>query len=561
VFRRILGLFILIAVAGAQQAPVSPIVGSGYRISGTVVSGNGGGPLSGTKVQIAPTTNLQAVRQYVTGEDGQFVFEKLPPAKYALTAARHGFREQAFNEHGNYSTAIAVGPNLNSENLVFRLNADAEIFGKVTEDGDPVPNGTAMLFHHAAEEGLALTHFAQSVPIDDQGNYHFSHILAGTYFVAVQAEPWYAQHQFTPAPPQNGDSSTVTTVRRSGRGIETSSVSAARLPEPDPKLDVVYPSTFYENATDFSAATSIVVHPGEKYQADISLHAVRALRLRVHMNGSDPKQQPALYVTQPLLGAPAQGGHVMMQRIGDDLEMIGLPPGHLLLNIQNQGASRQEELDLSGDTEINLNDKPLADSLTGTLTFPGAESTPQNVWLMLSDRRSRTNLNTQVATDGSFSIHESVPIGSYQVYVNNALGYVPERISAAGARVVGQTVEINSNPTQPVRLSIVMSRQLGRVDGTAYLQDKPVAGAMIVLVPKDPTHNPSLFRRDQSDSDGTFSLPAIVPGKYTLIALQDGWDLEWSNPAVFSPYVAAGQEVEIAANGKYTAKVNVQSLH
>ena len=206
-------------------------------------------------------------------------------------------------------------------------------------------------------------------------------------------------------------------------------------------------------------------------------------------------------------------------------------------------------------------DKPLADSLTGTLTFQGAESAPQNVWLMLSDRKSRTNLNTQVATDGGFSIHESVPAGSYQVYVNNAPGYVPERISATGARVVGQTVEINSNPNEPVRLSIVMSRQLGRIDGTAFLEDKPFAGAMVVLVPRDPTHNPSLFRRDQSDSDGTFTLPSIVPGKYTLVAIRDGWNLEWSNPAVFSQYIATGQEVEIAANGKYTAKVNVQSLH
>jgi hypothetical protein len=106
------------------------------------------------------------------------------------------------------------------------------------------------------------------------------------------------------------------------------------------------------------------------------------------------------------------------------------------------------------------------------------------------------------------------------VYVNNAPGYVPERISSSGARIVGHTVEIKANSSLPVQLSIIMSRQLGQIDGIALLEDKPFAGAMIVLIPTDPTHNPTLLRRDQSDSDGRFALPSIVPGKYTLVALR-----------------------------------------
>lgn len=546
-------LLAVVSLAAAEQSATSGGSAEQFRISGTVVSANGE-KLSATRVHIAPTANPAAVREYVTGEDGTFLFEKLPQAKYALTASRRGFREQAFDQHGNYSTAIAVGPGLNSENLVFRLNRDAEVFGKVTEDGDPVPNGTATLFHHAAEEGLPMTHFAESVPIDDQGTYHFSHILPGTYFVAVQAEPWYAQHQFTPIPQQNNgaDSFTVTTVR--GNRTESSTGARdARLPESDPKLDVVYLATFYESATDPSAATLITVSPGEKYQADISLHAVPALRLRVHLKVEDPAQQPSLYVMQPLLGAAAQGTHYTMQRIGDEAELVGLPPGNVVLNIQTQGTTRQEELNLSSDTEIDVSDKSPSSPLTGVVTFPGAESAPQNVSLMLINRKSGTNLNASIASDGSFSIQEWTPPGSYQVYVNNVPGYVPERISATGARVIGHTLEIKAN--QSVRLSIVMSHQLGQIDGTALQGGKQFAGAMIVLVPKDPTHNPTLIRRDQSDSDGTFTLPSIV-----LVAIQDGWNLEWSNPVVFSQYMIAGQEIDVAANGKYIAKVNVQSV-
>ena len=32
-----------------------------------------------------------------------------------------------------------------------------------------------------------------------------------------------------------------------------------------------------------------------------------------------------------------------------------------------------------------------------------------------------------------------------------------------------------------------------------------------------------LIRRDQSDSDGSFALRDVVPGQYTVVAIQDGW--------------------------------------
>jgi hypothetical protein len=81
---------------------------------------------------------------------------------------------------------------------------------------------------------------------------------------------------------------------------------------------------------------------------------------------------------------------------------------------------------------------------------------------------------------------------------------------------------------------------------------------MIVLVPKDPANNLALFRRDQSDSDGTFTLPNIVPGPYTLLAIANGWDLEWASPVVLQPYLKAGEAVQVPGEGKLQVKVPVQ---
>ena len=69
---------------------------------------------------------------------------------------------------------------------------------------------------------------------------------------------------------------------------------------------------------------------------------------------------------------------------------------------------------------------------------------------------------------------------------------------------------------------------------------------MIVLVPKNAEANPELFRRDQGDQDGTFGLPSVLPGAYTVVAMNDGWDLDWGKSAVIGRYLAHGRAVGVS---------------
>ena len=75
---------------------------------------------------------------------------------------------------------------------------------------------------------------------------------------------------------------------------------------------------------------------------------------------------------------------------------------------------------------------------------------------------------------------------------------------------------------------------------------------MVVLVPKNPEDNRDLFRRDQSDLDGTFALHNVVPGSYTILAIESGWDLDWSQPGVISVYAAHGRSIEVGGQGNRT---------
>jgi hypothetical protein len=40
----------------------------------------------------------------------------------------------------------------------------------------------------------------------------------------------------------------------------------------------------------------------------------------------------------------------------------------------------------------------------------------------------------------------------------------------------------------------------------------------------------------------------VIPGIYTPIAIENGWDLDWSKPAVISRYAAHGQKLVVGGS-------------
>jgi hypothetical protein len=97
-----------------------------------------------------------------------------------------------------------------------------------------------------------------------------------------------------------------------------------------------------------------------------------------------------------------------------------------------------------------------------------------------------------------------------------------------------------------------VSQSETRVEGFARNKNgKGQPGVMIVLVPKEPLAFRVLIRRDQSDSDGSFSLRDVTPGQYTVVAIQDGWELDWERPEVIGRYLSHGIAVTVTeSSGK-----------
>lgn len=535
------------AWAAPQERTASPSQPV-FRIGGVVVDSLSGAQLAGTQVSIVATLPPNAVRATTTGADGRFLFENVARGKYNLIARRRGYITQSFNEHELFSTAIAVGPGpnapggkstgLNPEELVFRLRPSASISGRITDGmNEAVRDAQVALYADQMRNGERAIRMAAQAMTDFEGSYRFSHLAPGRYFVAVSAHPWYAQPPLRRAQEEDAGNPS---------GEENS-------------LDVAYPVTFYPAATEPSGASPITLQPGDRAIANLTMQAVPALHVRIPTGSFESSPQVAATVSQT--GFDGSTLRMLPSRpvAPGMIEIDGLTPGHYKLNLRSYGGknstSMYSQIDVSGNAELNALDGAAPASVSGTVKSTTGVQLPGQMVIQFHNNASGERFMAQVS-GGKFSLREVILAGSYEVGLFNAPGWFIKNLSARGAKVVGQKLQIDGS--NPVEVTLLMTKGIGRVDGTALKENKPFAGAMVVLVPEDPANNAALFRRDQSDSDGTFTLPSVLPGKYTVVAIENGWELEWSNPEVLKRYLANGESVQVAPNKKYDVSVKVQ---
>jgi hypothetical protein len=140
---------------------------------------------------------------------------------------------------------------------------------------------------------------------------------------------------------------------------------------------------------------------------------------------------------------------------------------------------------------------------------------------------------------------DAVRPGNYGIVIGTPgrLLTVGRMISTAGT-TAGAQVSVTAGAKVEVTAEVVEG--VVRIEGVAQKNGKPIGGVMVALVPKDMSRV-ELFRRDQSDFDGTFSLPDVVPGTYTVVAVEDAWGSEWMKPGVLEKYVKSGKRVVVGS--------------
>lgn len=537
--RRILISFCLLAIPTLLCAQSSP---AGFVISGKTVNIVTGQLLPGTEVFLYKTNPADAEyidpapQRILTGEDGRFTFHVSQPGKYLLAGQRNGFKRQGYEQHGFYFSAAVVGPGKDSGNLVFRLSPDSRIAGTiVAEDHESVAGALVYLFRTDASGGLRKTYLLGQTSTDDRGHYHFPHLAWGWYSLVVMAEPWWSS------------------LAR-GQGYTTNQYKQ------DAAFNLIYSTVFYPGVTDPASASQIALTEGQDFTADFTLAPTASPTLRLLHFNKDPGLMRRAILKQKLFGAEIE---IPMQRqiaVDDSVEISGVPPTQYILEVDSfrpGSVSRAVTLDLTSDTEFDMDGTPSLSPIKGTILVAAEHSLPVQASIRLWNSRTGELLESAIGPKGEFSLdaHSATP-GSYSVFVGNIENSLIEKITAVGARVVGQTVEIRG--AKPVQLNITLSHGWSTINGTAMHEGKLMAGAMILLVPDDPEINLPLFRRDQSDSDGTFTLRNVLPGRYRMLALDNAWDAEWANPALLKGRLDHVQSVDVQPNRIYNSVINVE---
>jgi hypothetical protein len=393
-------IFLGVARLAAPQtvAPSQTVLpGSGYKISGRVVSKADGHPLSRARVTIRDAKDPTKFQAILTADDGKFEFSGVPAGKYSLEGAKRGFISAAYNQHDQFSTAIVTGAGFDTEALMLRLTPNAVLAGKVLdESGEPVRHARVALYYDDHSAGVDEIHQVQGTQTDDQGAYEFTPLRPGVYFLSANAKPWYAFHPDSEAEGQP----TPASVDRS--------------------LDVAYPVTYYPDATDADSAQPIPVRGGERLQAEIRLTPVPSLRLRFRVPDAGPNG-----FSTPQLQQSAFEGTTFVQPDGvrrvspGIVEVTGVPAGRYNVRIWSGAAPAMQmnDVNLTNDREeVDTASAEALGSVKVSVKIAGESTLPKTLGVGLRSGHTILTAAQQVDAKGEAEFQQIAP-GRYEVLV------------------------------------------------------------------------------------------------------------------------------------------------
>jgi hypothetical protein len=437
--------------------------------------------------------------------------------------AKRGYITAAYDEHELFSTAIVTGAGVDTENLTLRLVPTAVLTGHVFDDfGEPVRAASVILWRDDHSAGVSRTVRAGADVSDDRGAFEFAPLNAGTYFVSVVAKPWYAVHP--PSIRQTGTADALTTVDRS--------------------FDVVYLPTYYAGATEVEDASPILMRGGDRLDLDLHPIPVPALHAILHTPPTEGGsfQMPNLFKRD--FDGPQQAIQPDVQMPAPGVVEITAAPGKYELRMppRNNEPGQSSEVEISHDNqELDASAGQATSSISAKIELIGETALPPQMTFGLRNAQHRVVAWGEMNSTREVTFADVVP-GNYDVVVGAASrAYSVISMMENGARVSGHSLTVPAGANLALSMSVVGGT--ADVNGIALRAGKGAAGAMVVLVPKNPEANHELFRRDQSDLDGTFTFHSVIPGAYTVIAIENGWDLDWSKPAVILRYATQGHKI------------------
>lgn len=486
----------------------------------------------------APGAAKPARKSYAITTDaaGKFRFEA-EPGDYYLQAKRAGFVDGNYKPEGKYAKdgKVHLAPGDELTKVLFRLAPQGAVGGRVIdEDGDPVSGAMVSAQKYVYASGRRKLAPADTAQVNDRGEFRLGKLPPGRYYISANM-------------------------------LDTNVMGEAPPPPKDGSPETGYVATYYPKAADPTLAASIDVAAGADLSGFvIQLQKGRVTRIRGQVLGADGTP---LKSAQVMLMSVANLGSMRMKMVADPqghFEIANLQPGTYMALVLQMGGSQPTMqmqslvVPAEGLDNVRLGAQPQG-TVSGTVKVAGdAKVALAGMRVMLGGGEEMTSLPIYagVSESGAFKLNK-VAGASYDV----SLSHVPEgahlkSVEWGGRERLGHAIDFSAGFTGA--LEIVLGTDGGTFEGTVSRDDKPVAGATVVLLPADAERRfQSATRSGETDQAGRVTFKDIPPGKYLAFAWEKVESGAWFDPAFVKPIENQAAGVEIGAGAHEKAELKL----
>jgi hypothetical protein len=526
---RLFSSLFLLLVAAFCSAQIDSPEEQKFTITGTVVNALSGEPIKRALVEVY----AQQPRAIMTDADGRFQFETVQRGSYSVQARKPGFFSESEITRGRRNPPVLL--NNGNQSVTIKLYPEATISGTILDrDGLPVPQMMVRVLTRQIESGRARWAAVQQKLTVEDGGYRVPGLMPGSYVIV--AGPYSPETPF-----ENGK----------------------KRPEG-------FRETFYPAGNDLASAQKFQLTPGQKLEADFSI--MPEPLYKIHGSYSGDVTSVNVSLMPATLGV--FGGSIGVRLLdGNQFESEWTPPGQYRL-IANANDSTGHAV--AGNVPLTVNRdvlnahialqrmvtipievEPHQVSTTNKERFPGLHRAIGSDRAQLGYMQIRATdpwmygavLSGAVAAN---SVIPNVGAGRYDVQVMMNTPWYAESVSRGDADLLTEDLVVTAGgEQQPIRVVARDDAAMVKI----RLEGPPSASATLLIVPNK--GNSSHVSELQVVVGGETYIPPQPPGDYTLLALDDASDLEYTNPEVLAPYLSRGTHVTLTADETTTVKLEI----